>query len=87
MHQYDKGYFSKVNLSDLFEYLSPEESQTLFSLLHERLRDKGRIAYWNLLVPRQSEGCGFTYLKELSEDLWRHDRCFFYSRFLVEEKS
>ncbi|MEC7984037.1 MAG: DUF3419 family protein [Myxococcota bacterium] len=86
LERYEKGTFSKVNLSDLFEYLSQEESNALFTLLHKRLRPKGRIAYWNLLVPRQSEGAGFHYLKDLSENLWKRDRCFFYSRFLVEEK-
>ncbi len=86
LNRYEDGYFSKVNLSDLFEYLSQEESNQLFALLHAKLREKGRIAYWNLLVPRQSEGCGFVYHKELSDALWKSDRCFFYSRFLVEEK-
>ena len=85
--RHDSGYFSKVNLSDLFEYLSQEESNQLFGLLYDRLRTGGRIAYWNLLVPRQSEGCGFKPLDTLSNALWNEDRCFFYSRFLVEEKS
>ena len=76
---YGEGYFQKANLSDLFEYLSEEECNALFEELALGMTVGGRIAYWNLLVPRQSNQNDFTLLEELSQALWKKDRCFFYS--------
>ena len=48
--------WSIVNCSDLFEYLSDTASQSLFTLLADRIRPGGRVAWWNLLVHREPAG-------------------------------
>jgi S-adenosylmethionine-diacylglycerol 3-amino-3-carboxypropyl transferase len=79
---------SKVNLSDLFEYLSDEACGALFETLASRMREGGRACFWNLLVPRGVP----TELRDrlrpltaLGEALHRQDRSWFYRAFHVEE--
>ena len=86
VNAFPDGHFSKANLSDLFEYLSEEDTQGLLAHLVSQMRSKGRIAYWNLLVARSaSADIGVTSLDELASQLHKRDRCFFYSRFLIDE--
>jgi S-adenosylmethionine-diacylglycerol 3-amino-3-carboxypropyl transferase len=73
------GAFSAANLSDVFEYLPEEATTGLLELLASRLRPGGRIAYWNLLVPRSAGD--LPALRERSRELWQQDRVFFYSDF------
>lgn len=83
-----KGAFSKANLSDLFEYLSDEATESLLALLADRFRPGGRLAYWNLLVPRArpaSLAHRLRPLRDLAERLWKRDRSWFYRDFHVEE--
>lgn len=82
------GRYSKVNASDLFEYLSEEETEALFGKLVRATRPGGRIAYWNLFVPRAPSGVSRLWLRsrrETADALWRHDRAFFYRAFHLEE--
>lgn len=82
------GHYSKANLSDLFEYLSPADSETLFGELAHALRPGGRIAYWNFLVPRAPTGPARARLRShdaTADALWRRDRAFFYRSFRLEE--
>ena len=76
------------NLSDVFEYMSHETyERTLSALVRAGCRGC-RFAYWNMLVPRRrpaSLAGRLQPLQELSEDLYRRDKGFFYSAFLVEE--
>ena len=80
--------YSKMNLSDLFEYLSPEDTDRFISVLAENMSSGGRIAFWNHLNDR---GPGSTSelktreLKALGRDLFNSDRTFFYSDFRVLE--
>jgi S-adenosylmethionine-diacylglycerol 3-amino-3-carboxypropyl transferase len=79
---------TKAALSDVFEYLSPLESEALFARLAGAMRGGGRIAYWNLFVPRQSPATQrhrFRPLDRLSRALAHRDRAWFYSAFHVEE--
>ena len=51
-------------------------------------RSGGRLAYWNMLVPRSRPGELANVLKplsQLSERLHKMDKAFFYSAFVVEE--
>ena len=87
LHASRVGRFSKANLSDIFEYMSASLSDAVFQALGERIRDGGRIAYWNLLVPRRSPehlSDKFDHLSELSQRLWSRDRSWFYRAFHVE---
>ncbi len=82
------GTFSKLNLSDMFEYVSETAADRLFEALGTWVRPGGRIAYWNLLVPRTSPLSARDHLRplrELSAELWRRDRSWFYRDFHIEE--
>lgn len=81
--QKDQG-FHFCNLSDIFEYMSTEHSEKLFSLLNEKMALGGRIGYWTLLVDRQT--AKMKKIEPLSSELARQDRLFFYSSYNVYEK-
>jgi S-adenosylmethionine-diacylglycerol 3-amino-3-carboxypropyl transferase len=78
----------RFNLSDIFEYMSPENYHRLLELLVARGRKGGRLAYWNMLAPRQRPEQMAARLKPLSalaRGLHQQDKAFFYSAFIVEE--
>lgn len=80
--------FDGFNLSDVFEYLDPETGERVYRELAERAAPGARFAYWNLLVPRrrpQSLADRVSGLDERAGELFRRDRAFFYSRFVLEE--
>lgn len=82
------GCFSKANLSDVFEYMSLPASQCMFEVFAERLRDGGRLAYWNLLVPRTpptSLRHRLKPLRETEKQLHAVDRTWFYRSFHIDE--
>ncbi len=84
----DEGHFSKANLSDIFEYMSESLAAQVFEALGSRLRVGGRIAYWNLLVPRsrpESLAHMLRPMRGLSEALFSEDRSWFYRAFHIEE--
>ena len=85
---FESGHYSKANLSDLFEYLSEEQTEGFLRTLAEGMRVGGRIAYWNLLVPRSRPESLAHLLKphpELAKSLWEKDRNPFYGAFHIEE--
>jgi S-adenosylmethionine-diacylglycerol 3-amino-3-carboxypropyl transferase len=78
----------RMNLSDIFEYMSAENYRALLELLADRGRAGSRIAYWNMLVPRsrpEEMANRLRPLPEVAERLFAMDKAFFYSRFVVEE--
>jgi len=82
------GRFQCMNLSNIFEYMNPE----LFAATAQKLVDStekgGRIAYWNLMVPRQVSALfpeQVTCLETLSRSLSEKDKGFFYSRSIVDQ--
>lgn len=82
------GTYSKANLSDVFEYMSEEASDSLFGLFARALRPGGRIAYWNLLVERKPPARlsdKLVYRAEQSQTLWLEDRAWFYGSFRLED--
>ncbi len=78
------GAFSHGAFSDAFEYMSPELSDAVFRRLAERFRP-GRIAWWNLLVPRAAPADAWRPRPDLSAPLFARDRAWFYSAFHVAE--
>jgi S-adenosylmethionine-diacylglycerol 3-amino-3-carboxypropyl transferase len=79
---------SCYNLSDIFEYMSAENYHALLDRLVKRGRPGGRLAYWNMLVPRSRPEYMTDRLRSLTplaERLHHEDKAFFYSRFVVEE--
>lgn len=80
--------FNKANLSDIFEYMSPQAAEQTFIKLAQSMRPAGRIAYWNLLVPRQPGEQALAHLKplsNLSQALHDQDRSWFYRAFFVDQ--
>ena len=68
--------------------MSPELSDSVFQALASQFRVGGRIAYWNLLVPRTSSATqqGLRHHDELSARIHRQDRSWFYRSFHVESE-
>jgi len=86
--QHRQGGFDGFNLSDIFEYLSPTDSDQLYSDLFAIANPGARLAYWNTLVPRgrpDSLASQVRLLDELSRDLLSRDLAFFYGGFHVDE--
>ncbi len=86
--EYGKNYFSGFNLSDIYEYLTPEQTEHVYGDLLNSSKTGARFTYWNMLVPRTcpSSLSQRVILKDsLSKELFDQDYAFFYSRFVVEE--
>lgn len=78
----------KFNLSDIFEYMSEENTEALLARLARASRPGGRLAYWNMLAPRSRPARLASLLEprpELAARLFLEDRAFFYSALVVEE--
>lgn len=78
----------RFNLSDLFEYISEENYHRLLKEIVRVGELGGRVAYWNMLVPRSRPAALAEQLKslgELAKHLHTQDKAFFYSAFVVEE--
>lgn len=78
----------RYNLSDIFEYMSDEATQTLLARLAADGKAGGRLVYWNMLAPRSRAATLADQLKPLSaeaERLHALDPAFFYSRLVIEE--
>ena len=78
--------FDCAHLSDVFEYMPEPASDALFQRLAAKLRPGGRLAYWNMTVPRQAPAAaGLHGLDGEATDLHWRDRAFFYQRFHLAE--
>lgn len=78
----------RFNLSDVFEYMSPENYRRLLMEAVRTGKKGGVLAYWNMLVPRRRppEMSGqLLPLEERASELFLRDRAFFYSAFVLEE--
>jgi S-adenosylmethionine-diacylglycerol 3-amino-3-carboxypropyl transferase len=78
----------RYNLSDIFEYMSEANYHRLLEKLVACGRPGGRLAYWNMLVPRsrpESMAGRLRPLTDLARKLHQQDKAFFYSAFVVEE--
>lgn len=78
----------RFNLSDVFEYMSPEDYHRLLDRLVRCGRSGGRLAYWNFLADRHRPSVMADRLRplaELARELYLQDKVFFYSDFVVEE--
>lgn len=78
-----------ANLSDVFEYMSVDETRRHLEQLCRVLAPGGRLAYWNMLAPRRRPddmADRLSPLTALAERLHAADKAFFYSAFVVEER-
>jgi S-adenosylmethionine-diacylglycerol 3-amino-3-carboxypropyl transferase len=81
------GDFECFNLSDIFEYMSPENYEHLLRNIVASSRSGARLAYWNMLVSRSRPNSMDEVLEPLrgvSRSLFAQDKAFFYSAFIVE---
>jgi S-adenosylmethionine-diacylglycerol 3-amino-3-carboxypropyl transferase len=76
------------NLSDIFEYMSPENTERILRAILAKARPGARLAYWNMLVPRSRPDSLAARLRPLDSEaaaLHARDQAWFYSRFVLEE--
>lgn len=82
------GKFNCMNLSNIFEYMDKNLFAAVAGELINGTAPGGRLAYWNLMVPRRiseirPDKAG--YLEELSASLTGRDKGFFYSKFITDK--
>lgn len=78
--------YDAFNLSDIFEYMSEENSKILLERILAASNPGARLAYWNMLAPRSRPESMASQLRTCESDsLHALDRAFFYSRYVVEE--
>lgn len=80
--------FDRFNLSDIFEYMSPENYRKLLEHLIAASRPGARLVYWNMLAPRarpEELASRLRPLDALASKLFAQDKAWFYSRLVVEE--
>lgn len=76
------------NLSDIFEYMSPDGFQAAYRTILGASRPGARLVYWNMMVPRRlplAFAGRVDVRRDLSEPLAARDKAFFYSDFVVED--
>ncbi len=86
---HQKNGFDGYNLSDIFEYLDPQMCKKTYGQLIESARPGARLAYWNMLVPRERDELFADQIcqhQSLGAELLSADRAWFYSAFKLEEK-
>lgn len=82
--------FDRFNLSDIFEYMSPENCAGLLKRIVNSSRPGARLAYWNMLVPRcrpEALAARLRPLQKQAQELFATDKAWFYSAFILEEVS
>lgn len=80
--------YDRFNLSDMFEYVSPEGFRRMVEEIVRCSRPGARLAYWNMLAPRrrpEEMRDRLVPLDDLASRLHEQDRAFFYSAFRVEQ--
>jgi S-adenosylmethionine-diacylglycerol 3-amino-3-carboxypropyl transferase len=77
----------RFNLSDVGEYLAPEAFERLLAAVAVSGRPGGRVAYWNMAVPRSRPAALAARLVPLEAEAVRAHaaaRTFFYRAFVLE---
>ncbi len=86
----EPGTVTGFNLSDIFEYMSPQGYEELLRKLVRVGAPGSRLVYWNLVTHRERPE-SMRYLLESRADvaaqLHAADKAFFYRRLVVEEVS
>jgi len=80
--------FDRYNLSDIFEYMSPENYRKLLERLIAASCPGALLVYWNMLAPRTRPKELATRLRSLdgvANKLFAQDKAWFYSRLVIEE--
>jgi S-adenosylmethionine-diacylglycerol 3-amino-3-carboxypropyl transferase len=79
--------FTQFNLSDVFEYLPPDQADALFARVAEAGAPGARLAHWSVLADRRpgSGLDGLVRLDALADRLHAADKAPFYTAFHVHE--
>ncbi len=76
--------FDAFNLSDIFEYMDNNLTNSIFKMIEEHSNKGARIAYWNMMADRFiPKNSSFEYKKDLSNKFYKQDKAFFYKRFIL----
>lgn len=76
------------NLSDIFEYMSPDVFTKVYGQILSAANPQARLVYWNMMAPRRvpaAFAAKVTPLTEKEGQLKAQDKAFFYSDFVIEE--
>lgn len=76
------------NLSDIFEYMSPEVFAQVYGTILNAANPGARLVYWNMMAPRRVPAGlvdRVTTLADVEDRLKAIDKAFFYSDFVVEQ--
>ncbi|WP_319547159.1 DUF3419 family protein [Ruegeria conchae] len=79
---------SGFNLSDIFEYMSPETFPQVYGSILAAAKPHARLVYWNMMAPRrvpQEYKDQVETLTNIETQQKARDMAFFYSDFVVEE--
>ena len=83
------GRFDAFNLSNIFEYTTPDTFEALAGAMAAGANPGARFAYWNVLVPRALSAVkpdAFRNRLDTERDRSIPDRGWHYSRFLLDER-
>ena len=81
------GTFDYFNLSNIFEYLSQTEFESIRTKLLEGANQHAKFAYWNLMVERKlSNNTNKLSALKLPTEFLQADKGFFYKDFHLEMK-
>jgi S-adenosylmethionine-diacylglycerol 3-amino-3-carboxypropyl transferase len=75
------------NLSDIFEYMSPDVFETVYGATLAAANPGARLVYWNMMVPRRVPAVHAHRVARLEPEIAAGkaaDKAFFYSDFVVE---
>jgi S-adenosylmethionine-diacylglycerol 3-amino-3-carboxypropyl transferase len=78
----------RFNLSNIFEYMGPEQHRAVLAQLLAASGPGTRLACWNLFVPRRGAALFPERLRACDAEaarLFAADQAFFYSAFVLEE--
>ena len=82
------GPYDGFGLSDIFEYMSPDEHYKTYQALFDQANPGARFVYWNMLAQRQrpeSLTKRVVQLTDIALDLHRKDNAWFYQALHVDE--
>lgn len=79
-----KYQYDFLNLSDIFEYMSQEETNECEKLIIENTNNFAKVVFWNMMVPRSFTSGVFKEIN--SDDAFLKERPFFYQKLYRYEK-
>lgn len=80
--------FDGFNLSDVFEYMAPDEFAATYRRLLGMAAPGARLVYWNMMVPRRAPECHAASVRRDADTearLKAADKAFFYADLVIED--